>query len=102
HYVAPVANMLENQQACYHLGREALPATTAALGTSLSQSLVDDGQEVFICQNLVGMPHPIFPQIVHLGGDQSIAEGQLFAPHPNHGTCSCASIVPLVDAEGRG
>src|SRR3954471_20076577 len=41
--VAPVADVLENQQPHNHVGGEALTATAAALGTPLPQSRVNWG-----------------------------------------------------------
>ena len=102
HLIAPIADVLEDQQAQNHLRRGALPATAAALGTPLRQSLVHRRHQQFIRQNLIGVLHPIFAKIVHLGGDQSVAEAQLRAPHLNHGACSGASTGPVPDAAARG
>jgi hypothetical protein len=68
----------------------------------LRQSLVHRRYQQFIRQNLIGVLHPIFAKIGHLGGDQSVAEAQLRAPHLNHGAGSGAVARPRLDATLHG
>ena len=84
HAIAPVADVLEDQQAQHHLGRNAQPTAAAALGMALAQGVVHGRHDLLIRQHLIGVPHPVFAQIAHLFGDQSVAEAALGAPHLNH------------------
>ena len=88
HLIAPVADVLEDQQAQHHFGRSALSAAAATLGMPLRQSVVDGRHQLFVLKHLVGVDHPILAQITHLLGDQSVAEAELRAPHFNHGSSS--------------
>src|SRR5271166_4133198 len=55
--VAPVAHVLEDQQAKNHLGRRAAAATTAAPRMALRQGLIDGRHQLFVRQYSVGMRH---------------------------------------------
>jgi hypothetical protein len=90
HVIAPVADVLENQQAQNHFGRGALAAAAAALRTPPRQSLEHRRHQLFIGQNLISVRHPVFAQIAHFRGDQAVAEAQLRPPHLNHGSGSGA------------
>ena len=83
--VAPVADVLEDQQAENHLGRRAAAAATAALRMTLRQGLIDRRHQLFVRQHRIGMRHPRFAQIIDFRRDQAVAEAQLRAPHLNHG-----------------
>lgn len=100
HVIAPVANMLEDQQPQHHLGRRAQPTTTAALGMSSRQRLVHRTDDLFIRQNPVSMGHPTFAKIAHFPGDQAVAEAQLRSAHLNHVSSSPAA-PPHQGATGR-
>ena len=87
-FIAPVADVLERQQAQNHLGRSAAATTAAAVGMTFHQRLVDRCHQRFIRQHRVGMRHPGLAQIADFRGDQAVAEAQLGPPHLNHGACS--------------
>ena len=82
--VTPVADVLEDQQAQDNFGRSPEPAAAAALAMPLRQVFVYCRHDLLVRQNLVGVRHPVFPQIAHFLGDQSVAEAQLCPPHLNH------------------
>jgi len=94
HLIAPVANVLQNQQPQHHLGRRADPTTTAALGTPLGQRFVHRYGDVLVLQDLIDILHPDFPQILYLCGDQTIAEVPLRPSHLNHDASSSALPSP--------
>ena len=37
-----------------------------------------------LCQDLIGVSHPVFAKIAHFVSDQTIAEIELDPPHLNH------------------
>ena len=88
HAIAPVADVLEDQQAQHHLRRRTQSAAAAALGMALAEGLVHGRYHLLICQHLIGVPHPVFAQIAHLFGDQAVAEAALCTPHLNHVACA--------------
>jgi hypothetical protein len=100
--VAPVSNMLENEQTEDHFGRRRRPAATAALGTSLGERFVKRRHDLFIPPNLIGVGHPFFAKVAHLFGNQTLTEAQLRAPHLNRGVSSVMSIRRRPDTANRG
>jgi hypothetical protein len=76
--------VLEDQQAQHDFGRSSQPASAAALGMPLCQRFVHCRHDVLVRQHLISMPHPVFAQIAHLLGDQSVTEAELYSPHLNH------------------
>jgi len=68
HAIAPVADVLEDQQAQHNLGRCAQPTATAALGMPPRQRLVHRSYDLFIRQHSVGVFHPTFAKIAHFFG----------------------------------
>ena len=84
HGVAPVARVLEHEQAHDHLGREAAPAARAAQAMALGQCLVGRRHDRLVCQHLVGVDHPVLVETVDLVGDQLVAESKLRAPRVDH------------------
>jgi hypothetical protein len=84
HAIAPVADVLEDQQAQYHLGRRAQPTATAALGMSPRQRFIHRSYDLFIRQHPVGGFHPTFAKIAHFFGDQPVAKAELSSAHLNH------------------
>ena len=102
HLVAPVADVLEDQQPQHHLGRCASPAAAAALGMPSRQSLVHRRDNVLVREHRVGVLHPVFTKIAHFLGDQSVAEAELRPPHLNHAASSAASMRPVPDAADHG
>ena len=82
--VAPVAHVLENEQAQHHLGRRAQPTATAALRMSPPQRFVNRRDDGFIVEQPIGVVHPSLAQVLHFVGDQSVAEAALGPPHLNH------------------
>jgi hypothetical protein len=99
HAIAPVADVLEDQQAQHHLRRGALPASALALGMALAQGFVYGRHQRFVRQYPIGVRHPVFAQIADLCGDQAVAEAALRAPHLNHVFCS--GILPHPGAAGH-
>ena len=84
HFIAPVANMLEDQKPQHHFGRSGAAAPAAALGMTLRQGIVHSPHQLLVRQNLIGMRHPVFPQITDFLDDQSVAEAELGTAHLNH------------------
>jgi hypothetical protein len=102
HAIAPVADVLEDQQAQHHLGRRAQPTATATLGMPPRQRFVHRSYDLFIRQHPVGVCHPLFAEIAHFLSDQSIAEAELSASHLNHGSSPRALPRLSPDAANRG
>ena len=75
--IAPVAHMLENQQAQNHIRRRAQPTAAAALGMSPPQRFVNRRDDGFIIEPPIGMVHPPLAQVLCFVGDQSVAEAAL-------------------------
>src|SRR5215471_12487126 len=92
--VAPVADMLENQQSQDHFSWRATSATTATLGMSLAQRLIYRCKDGLVVEYLVGAPHPVLAQAVDFLGDPMITELQLRPSHVNHGASSRVSAKP--------
>ena len=84
HDIAPVADVLEDQQPQHHFSRSALSAATAALGMPPRQRFVHRSYDLFIRQHPVGVFHPAFAKIAHFFGDQSVAKAELRSAHLNH------------------
>ena len=82
--VAPVAHVLENEQAQHHIGRRAQPTATAALRMSPPQRFVNRRDDGFIVEQPIGVVHPALAQVLHFVGDQSVAEAALGPPPLNH------------------
>ena len=101
HLIAPVADVLEEQQAQHHFRRGALPAAALALGMALAQSFVHSRHQRLIRQHPIGLCHPVFAQVFDLSSDQAIAEATLRASHLNHVLCSGTSRSPYPDAAGH-
>ena len=101
HLIAPVAHMLEDQQAQDHLRRYAFAAPAAASGMALPQSLVHSRHDLFVGQHPVGSLHPVLTKIAHFLGDQPVAEAQLGAAHLNHASSSRALRCRQPGATGR-
>jgi hypothetical protein len=99
--VAPVADMLEDQQPQHRLGRCATATAAAALGMSLPHGLIHNRDNLFVRQHLIGMRHPAFAKIVHFLRDQPVAETQLLSPHLNHAAASDVSAQPVLGAAGH-
>src|SRR5262245_3584793 len=84
HSVAPVARVLENEQAHDHFCAKAAPAARAAQAMALGQSLIGGHHDFFIGQHAIGMDHPFLVKAIDLLGDQLVAEGELCAPRVDH------------------
>jgi hypothetical protein len=82
--VAPVAHMLENEQAQDHVGGRAQTAATAALRMSPPQRFVNQSDDGLIVEQPIGVVHPPLAQVLHFVGDQPIAEAALGPPPLNH------------------
>jgi hypothetical protein len=86
--------VLEHQQTQHHLGRNTAPAAGAALRMPLGQGLVYRRHDFLVRQYLIGVFHPVFVQILHFVGDQSVTEGALRPPRLNHGSSSRVLASP--------
>src|SRR5215472_7185439 len=92
--VAPVADMLENQQSQDHFSWRTTSATTATLGMSFAQRLIHGRKDRLVVQDRVGVLHPILAQVIDFLSDPMIAKLQLRASHINHGASSRAWATP--------
>ena len=99
HRIAPVAHVLENQQAQHDLGRRAEPTPAAALGMAFGQGFVDGCDDLLVTEHLIAVSHPVFLQIFDLGRDQAVAKTELRSPHLNHAASSRTPLHP--DAAAR-
>jgi len=76
--------VLEDQQPQHHFGRCSQSTAAAALGVPLRQGVVYRRHDLFICQDLIGVSHPVFAKIAHFLSNKTIAETELGTPHLNH------------------
>jgi hypothetical protein len=88
HLVAPIPDVLENQQPQHHVGRRAPTPAAAALRMPFRQCLVHGRNDRFIRQDRIGVLHPVFAKIAHFVRDQPVAKAELGPPHLNHGRFS--------------
>src|SRR5271169_534757 len=103
HFIAPVANVLEQEQSQNDFSGRAPPAPGSTLGASFGQGFVHSGQQLIIVQNLVRGTHPVFPQIGDFLVNESFGEAELGAAGLNHGVRSgaglpCGSFSPAAIA----
>jgi hypothetical protein len=84
HLIAPVADVLEDQQSQHHVGRGTATPPATALRMTFRQCLVHGCDNLLIRQHFVGMCHPVFAKIAHFLGNQAVAETELSPPHLNH------------------
>jgi hypothetical protein len=73
HLIAPVADMLEDQQSQDRIGRRSPSSPATALGMAFRQCLVHDRDNLLICQHFIGVFHP-FAKIAHFLGNQAVAK----------------------------
>jgi hypothetical protein len=99
--VAPVADVLEDQQPQHRLSRCTTAAATAALGVSLPQGLIHNRHDLFVRQHLVRMRHPVFAKIAYFLHYQPVAETQLLSPHLNHAASFAVLAQPVPGAAGH-
>jgi hypothetical protein len=89
-FIAPVADVLQDQQTQDHFRREAAPATRAAHDMALAESIIHGRQNLFVGQHFVDVPHPVFVKTFDFVRDQPVAEVELCAPKFNHALSSRA------------
>lgn len=82
--VAPVAHVLQDQQANHDIHRGAAPSARAAVCPSARQRFVRSIQQHRIVQHGVDVPHPVFPQLAHFLGDEAVAEVELATAELDH------------------
>ena len=92
HLIAPI----EDQQSQHHVGRRATATATTALGMSFCQGLVHDRDNLLVRKHRIGVLHPVFTQIAHLLGNQSVAEAELGSTHVNHAASLALSKRPVL------
>src|SRR5262249_9388618 len=98
YFIAPVPDMLEDQQPQYHVSRRAPTATTAALRMSFGQSLVHGRNHGLVRQHRIGMLHPVSAEIAHSLSNKSATEAELRPPHLNHAAFLAPSTCPVPGA----
>src|SRR5450759_2275040 len=76
--------MLQQHHSQHHLGRCCRAAASLALLAALHQFLLDEEQQGFVFQCLVGMAHPGFPKVLDLFEDKAIGESPLQAARDDH------------------
>jgi hypothetical protein len=81
--------VLEHQQTQHHLGRDTRPAAFTALRMPLGQRLVHCCDNLRVTEQLIGVFHPRFMQVLHFFGDQSVTEAALRTVCLNHAWSSC-------------
>lgn len=82
--VAPVADVLQQQQAQHDFHRRAFPTTRTAVGPASSQCLVDGAEQLRVGEHVIDVAHPVLPQVTDLFGDESVGEVHLAAAQFNH------------------
>ena len=92
HFIAPVPDVLKQEQPQNDFCRRAPPAPGSTLGASLGQGFVHSGQQLIIVQNLVRGTHPVFPQVGDFLVNQAFGEAELGAAGLNHGVRSRAGL----------
>ena len=91
-FAAPVANVFEQQQSQYDLGRRAGASPCPALLAEPAPGDLDVFQQTVIVERLIRMPHPGFPQIMHLFGDQPVGETDLRTASGDHEVFFLAAV----------
>ena len=76
-FVAPVADVFEQQHAQHDFGRGLGPTAATALGAALSLCFVNAVQQLVIVEQLVDLAHPRFPKIGHFRGQQTVPQTRL-------------------------
>lgn len=71
-----------------HFSRRASPAASATLRAASHQGFIHARHQLFVLQYLVGVLHPVFPQVAHLFGDEAFAKMELLPARVNHARCS--------------
>src|SRR6478735_3884216 len=84
HGVAPVAHVLEHQEANHDIDRCALATPRAAVRPTARQGLVGQLQQHRILQHGIDVAHPVFPEIAHFLGNEAVAEIELAAAELDH------------------
>jgi hypothetical protein len=86
HRVAPVADVLENQQTDRNVNGRSLASTGAAVCPSQRQGCVGHVEQQRIVEHAVDVAHPVFPEIANLLGDEAVAEVELTTTQLDHVT----------------
>jgi hypothetical protein len=76
--------MCEQQQAQYDLRRNPESPARAALAMPLAQSFENSRHQLLIIEKCIGVRHPIFAQLRHFLGNQTLAKAELLATEFNH------------------
>jgi hypothetical protein len=87
-FEAPAAKLLQPQQAKQDLGGGSRAPARFALLAALGEFLPDEQPESFVCQRLIGRPHPRFPPILGHLREEAIGKAALPAASGDHGSCS--------------
>src|SRR5207245_9777775 len=82
--IAPVANVLEDQQSQHDFGGRTQTTTRSALGMPFGQSFKNDRQQLLVFEQLISVCHPVFEQVCYLGVDEPVAEAELWPARLNH------------------
>ena len=77
--IAPVADMLQQEQPHHHFRRGSSAPASAALRTPSRQSLINGGHQLLVLQHFVGVLHPVLPKIAHFLGDETFSEVELLS-----------------------
>src|SRR3954454_22073000 len=92
-YVAPLANMLEQQQPEDNLGGSPSATARLALFAELALSGLHDHQQTVVIECLIGMPHPWFPEICNMFGDEAVSKAELHTASRNHNVFLPAAVT---------
>jgi len=72
--VTPVPHVLKHHQPQHHFGRRGIPPPLPTLRIPPPQLLVDQIQQLFVFQNLVGFPHPRFHEGLRFAGEENLTQ----------------------------
>ena len=94
HFIAPVPDVLQQEQAQNDFSRRA-PAAPAfdSWGSALAKASYTDRRQLIIIQYLVSGPHPVLPQIGDLLGNESFGEAEFEQQPQSRGTLRRGAAV---------
>jgi hypothetical protein len=78
--VAPVPYVLQHHQSQYHFRGRGIPPPLPTLRVPLPELLVDQVQQLFVFQDLVGFFHPRFHQRFRFPGEEDLTQVALAMP----------------------
>ena len=77
HGEAPIAAVFEKQQTQHDLGRRGGTAALARFGMAASERLPDDGEQLVVLEQTIGLAHPRLVEIKRIFGEEGFEQAEL-------------------------